>query len=82
MPTMSDAKWVARALVAHVIFVGNSLVSWSSKKQNCVALSTTEAEYIIASFCCAQILWVKQNLMNFELHFHNTRIFCDNYKCY
>jgi hypothetical protein len=33
-----------------------SLVSWSSKKQNSVALSTAEAEYIVAGSCCAQIL--------------------------
>jgi hypothetical protein len=31
-------------------------VSWSSKKQNCVALSTAEAEYIAAGACCAQLL--------------------------
>ena len=33
-----------------------SLVSWSSKKQNSVALSTAEAKYIFAGSCCAQIL--------------------------
>ena len=41
-------------------FLSHMLVSWSSKKQNFVALSTAEAEYIAASSCCAQILWIKQ----------------------
>ena len=46
--------------------LGRSLVSWSSKKQNSVALSTAEAEYIAAGACCAQILYIKQTLL--ELH--------------
>jgi len=40
--------------------LGCSLVSWNSKKQACVALSTTKAEYIATGNCCAQILWMKQ----------------------
>ena len=59
-------------------FLGNSLISWASKKQNCVATSTTEAEYIAAGLCCAQILWMKQNLLDYDLHFHETKILCDN----
>jgi hypothetical protein len=37
-------------------FLGRSLVSWASKKQNSVALSTAEAEYIVIGHCCAQLL--------------------------
>jgi len=40
--------------------LGSSLISWHSKKQACVALSTAEAEYIAAGSCCAQSLWIKQ----------------------
>ena len=46
-------------------FLGHSLVLWHSKKQNSVALSTAEAEYIAAGLCSAQILWVKQTLSDF-----------------
>src|SRR3954470_9631207 len=46
-------------------FLGRSLVSWSSKKQNCVSLSTTKAEYITAASCCAQLLWMRQTLKDF-----------------
>ncbi|GJX69341.1 retrovirus-related pol polyprotein from transposon TNT 1-94 [Tanacetum coccineum] len=40
-------------------FLGDKLVSWSSKKQKCTAILSTEAEYIALSGCCAQILWMR-----------------------
>src|SRR6185312_714267 len=43
-------------------FLGTSLVSWSSRKQASVALSSIEAEYVAAASCCSQILWMKQTL--------------------
>ena len=54
------------------------LVSWSSKKKNFIALSTTEAEYIDVGSCCAQIVWIKQQLSDFGVALHNIPIFCDN----
>ncbi|CAM8941894.1 unnamed protein product [Rhodiola kirilowii] len=41
-------------------FLGPCLISWGSKKQSSIALSTAEAEYIAAAACCAQLLWMKQ----------------------
>ena len=46
--------------------LGTSLVSWSSKKQNSVALSTAKAKYLSTGSCCAQILWMKATLNDFE----------------
>jgi hypothetical protein len=59
-------------------FLRRSLVSWSSKKQNYVALSTAEAEYIAAGACCAQLLWMRQTLRNFGCHFTKISLLCDN----
>ena len=59
-------------------FLGHSLVSWYSKKQNSVALSTVEAEYIAAGLGCAQVLWMKQTLSDFGLTYSHVPIKCDN----
>jgi hypothetical protein len=53
-------------------------VSWSSKKENFVALSTAEAEYIAAGACCAQLLWMKQTLIDFGCDFKRIPLLCDN----
>ena len=59
-------------------FLGRSLVAWSSKKQNSVALSTAEAEYVATGACCAQLLWMKQTLSDFDCHFSVIPLLCDN----
>ena len=59
-------------------FLGRSLVCWSSKKQNCVSLSTAEAEYIAAGSCCAQLLWMKQTLKDYGINVKNVPLYCDN----
>ncbi|KAL3507223.1 hypothetical protein ACH5RR_032605 [Cinchona calisaya] len=59
-------------------FLGNCLVSWFSKKQNSISLSTTEAEYIATENCCAQHLWMKHTLKDFGVVFDCVPIRCDN----
>ena len=48
-------------------FLGDRLVSWYSKKQKSISTSTAEAEYIAAGSCCAQILWMKNQLLDIYL---------------
>jgi hypothetical protein len=59
-------------------FLGRSLVSWASKKQNLVALSTAEAEYIAAGHCCAQLLWMRQTLRDYGYKLNKVPLLCDN----
>jgi hypothetical protein len=53
-------------------------VSWVSKKQNSVALSTAEAEYIAAGHCCAQLLWMRQTLRDYGYKLSKVPPLCDN----
>ncbi|GKE38210.1 retrovirus-related pol polyprotein from transposon TNT 1-94 [Tanacetum coccineum] len=55
-------------------FLGDKLVSWSSKKQTSTSISLTKAEYIAMSGCSAQILWMREQVENgvVELYFVRT----------
>ncbi|CAN0925174.1 Retrovirus-related Pol polyprotein from transposon TNT 1-94 [Linum grandiflorum] len=52
-------------------FFGSSLISWFSKKQSSVALSTAKAEYISARSCSTQILWLKAQLRDYGISLPN-----------
>jgi len=58
-------------------FLGPCLTSWATKKQHFTAMSTVEAEYIAAASCCAQLLWIWQQLKNFSFDMGCIPIFCD-----
>jgi len=58
--------------------LGSNLISWNSKKQACVALSTTEAEYIAAGHACAQSIWLKHQLMDYGVKLEKVPFYCDN----
>ncbi|GJT37521.1 retrovirus-related pol polyprotein from transposon TNT 1-94 [Tanacetum coccineum] len=59
-------------------FLGDKLVSWSSKKQKSTAISSTEAEYIALSGCCSQILWMRSQLTDYGFQFNKIPLYCDN----
>ncbi|GJS80245.1 putative ribonuclease H-like domain-containing protein [Tanacetum coccineum] len=59
-------------------FLGCRLISWQCKKQNVVANSTTEAEYVAASSCCGQVLWIQNQLLDYGYNFMHTKIYINN----
>ncbi|GJS57099.1 retrovirus-related pol polyprotein from transposon TNT 1-94 [Tanacetum coccineum] len=59
-------------------FLGDRLVSWSSKKQKNIAISSTEDEYIALSGCCSQILWKRSQLTDYGFKFNKIPLYSDN----
>ena len=59
--------------------MGECLVSWIRKKQSSVSLYTTEVEYIAATTCCTQVLWMKKTLKDIHVEYNEPiPIYCDN----
>jgi hypothetical protein len=67
-----------KVLQGGCFFLGNNLVSWFSKKQNSVSLSTAEAEYIAAGSSCSQLVWMKQMLEEYDVQQNVLTLYCDN----
>ncbi|GKC17568.1 retrovirus-related pol polyprotein from transposon TNT 1-94, partial [Tanacetum coccineum] len=59
-------------------FLGDKLVSWSSKKQTSTSISSTEAEYIAMSGCCTQILWMRSQLSDYGFAYNHVPVYYDN----
>nr|GEW28480.1 retrovirus-related Pol polyprotein from transposon TNT 1-94 [Tanacetum cinerariifolium] len=61
-----------------VQFLCDKLVCWSSKKQNYVSIFTAESEYVAVSSCCAQVLWMRTQLTNYDFFYDKVPIYCDS----
>nr|GEW53196.1 retrovirus-related Pol polyprotein from transposon TNT 1-94 [Tanacetum cinerariifolium] len=60
------------------ILGGDKLVSWSSKKQNFTSMSSAEPECVSLSACCAQVLWMRTQLIDYGFHFDKIPMYCDS----
>ena len=67
-----------RSTSGYVFMMGSGAVSWSSKKQAVVTLSTTEAEFISAAACACQVIWVQRVLKHLGWEQECCVIYCDN----
>jgi hypothetical protein len=68
----TDADWAGnvddrKSTSGGAFYLGPRLVSWFSKKQSSIALSTAEAEYVVVASCCTQLLWMMQTLQDIQI---------------
>ena len=82
-----DSNWVGSAIdrksTSGCYFsMGSCMISWFSRKQSCMALSTTEVEYVIACLASCEAIWLRKLLSGlFDLQLDATCIYCDNQSC-
>nr|GEU77627.1 hypothetical protein [Tanacetum cinerariifolium] len=57
---------------------GDKLVSWMSKKQDCTAMSSAEAENVVLSASCAQVMWMRTQLQDNGFNYNKILLYCDS----
>nr|GFC37209.1 uncharacterized mitochondrial protein AtMg00810-like [Tanacetum cinerariifolium] len=67
-----------RSTSGSVQFLGERLISWSSKRQKSAGISSTEAKHIAISGCCAQIVWMRSQFSDYGLGFNKIPMYCNN----
>ncbi|XP_022135931.1 uncharacterized protein LOC111007763 [Momordica charantia] len=80
----SDADWAGdltdrKSTTGFCIFLGDSLISWKSKKQDVISRSSTEAEYRAMASTTCEIVWLRWLLADMGIYLHHpTPLYCDN----
>lgn len=84
LKAFSDADWAScldsrRSTTGFCIFLGKSLISWRSKKQNTISRSSTEAEYRAMASLAAELTWLQQIFKDLQVSLHSSTVmYCDN----
>jgi len=84
LTSFTDSDWVGdienrQSTSGYVFNLGSGVISWCSKKQEVVALSTSEAEYIAATAATCQVIWLRRLLSDLKQKQSGaTKIFGDN----
>ncbi|XP_020692460.1 uncharacterized protein LOC110106786 [Dendrobium catenatum] len=74
--TFSDADWASDSVTrkstsGYFTFLGNTLVSWTVKKQSTVSRSSTESEYRALAAATTDTLWIRRLLLDFRINLSN-----------
>ncbi|GKD15301.1 hypothetical protein Tco_1199708 [Tanacetum coccineum] len=67
-----------KSISGGIQFLSDKLVRWMSKKQDCIAMSSTEAEYVALSASCAQVMWMKTQLKDYGFNYNKIPLYCDS----
>ncbi len=81
----SDANWAEdrndrKSNSGYMCLLGGT-ISWSCRKQNCVSLSSTEAEYIALAETCQEVVWLRNLCGDFNIECAATTVNVDNQSC-
>nr|KYP74060.1 Copia protein [Cajanus cajan] len=71
-------KWERKSTSGGCHFLGHYLVSWTSKRQSTITLSTYAVEYVIVGQCLMQLLWIKHQLEDYDIYESSIHVLYDN----
>ena len=67
-----------RSTSGYLMTFSGGVVSWQSRLQKCVAFSIIEAEYIVATDACKELLWMKRFIHELGFKQQHYVVYCDN----